>query len=616
MNELPDRLTIDPKYRWNAEAVFADRAAWQREAEAVAALIPSLASTAGSLAGGPSVLAAFLARVEESTTRVETLYFYAQMRSSVDTGDEEAQSMTAQAGSLYGRFAEAVAFLEPEILAIGRATVDSWLSGNGGPGAASGNTADSGNTGVSPLAPFAHWLDDLFRQGEHVRSAEVESLLGAVGEVFASVNSIHDMLVDSDLTFEDATDSAGKAWPVAQSTVENLLASPDRALRQSAWERYCDSHLAFGPSLAATLVTSVKKDCFVARARGYGSTLEAALFEDNIPKETYETTLALFERKRHVWHRYWKVRAKALGLERLSHWDIWAPISKKPPVVPFATAVDWISSALAPLGEAYVAKLRKGCLEDRWIDVYPTKGKGSGAFSTGTRSTAPYIMVSYADDLSSLSTMTHELGHSMHSAHTWAAQRGVYSDYSIFVAEVASNFHQAMTRDWLFRNNADRDFQIALIEEAMENFHRYFFIMPTLALFEREVHRRIWEGEGLTSGDLNALAADLFASGYGEAMEIDRDREGSTWAQFGHLYANFYVFQYATGISAAHALASPILAGDKEAAKRYVEFLSCGASRYPVDALRLAGVDMTGPQAMEAGFRTLESLIDRLESLI
>jgi len=245
----------------------------------------------------------------------------------------------------------------------------------------------------------------------------------------------------------------------------------------------------------------------------------------------------------------------------------------------------------------------------------PTEGKGSGAFSYGTRNTAPYVMMSWTEDLSSLSTLTHELGHSMHSAHTWERQRGIYGDYSIFVAEVASNFHQAMTRDWLFRNQGDREFQIALIEEAMENFHRYFFIMPTLALFEREVHQRVWKGEGLTAGDLNALAAELFAAGYGDAMEIDRDREGSTWAQFGHLYANYYVFQYATGISAAHALAAPILAGDREAAKRYVEFLSAGNSLYPVDALALAGVDMRGPEAMEAGFRTLESLVSRLETL-
>ncbi len=520
------------------------------------------------------------------------------MRATVDTGDEEAQGLSARAGALMGRYAEAAAFLEPELLELGKPLLDSWLAGHPG------------------LAEYAHWLEDLFRQREHVRSAEVEAVLGAAEEVFDSARNVHDMLVDSDLTFADAKDSSGTPWPVAQSTVERHLASPDRELRKNAWHSFCDAHLAFGPSLAASLVTEIKKDCFIARTRGYSSSLESALFPDNIPVKTFETTLEIFERNRPLWHRYWKAKAKALGLERLSHWDIWAPISKKPPVVPFETSVEWIASALAPLGEDYVNRLRKGCLEERWVDAYPTKGKSQGAFSYGSRSTAPYIMMSYADDLSSLSTLTHELGHSMHSAHSRAAQKGIYADYGIFVAEVASNFNQAMTRDWLFRQNADREFQIALIEEAMENFHRYFFIMPTLALFEREVHRRVWNGEGPTASELNALTADLFAAGYGDAMEIDRDREGCTWAQFSHLYMNFYVFQYATGISAAHALAAPILAGDRDAARRYVEFLSCGNSLYPVDALRLAGVDMSGPAAMEAGFRTLEALVTRLESLI
>ncbi len=222
-------------------------------------------------------------------------------------------------------------------------------------------------------------------------------------------------------------------------------------------------------------------------------------------------------------------------------------------------------------------------------------------------------MMSWSDDLSSLSTLTHELGHSMHSAHTWKTQPGVYSEYSIFVAEVASNFNQAMTRAWLFDHEKDTQFQIALIEEAMENFHRYFFIMPTLARFEREVHRRIEAGEGVTASDLNNLMADLFAEGYGGAVELERDREGSTWAQFSHLYANFYVFQYATGISAAHALAAPILAGDKDAAQRYIDFLSCGSSLYPIDALKKAGIDMTTPAAIEKAFEVLGGLIDRLD---
>jgi oligoendopeptidase F len=598
MKELPLRTTIDNKYRWNAESVFPDAEAWQTEFKAVSLRIPSIQAFAGTLSSGPEVLEKLLSLLDELDGRLSTLMFYAAMSSAVDTSDEGAQSLNGQAGALYGRYSGAVSFVESELLALGEKTLNAWFAGS------------------KELRAYTHWMEDLLRKQAHVRSAEVEELLGSAEEVFAGIGTIHSMQVDSDLKFLPAKDSGGVEWPIAQSTVEAYLSSPDRTLRQNAWYSFCDSHLANGPSLAATLVTSIKKDAFLARARRYGSSLEAALFSDNIPRAAYENTLDTFAKHQGVWHRYWKVRKKALGVERLQHWDIWAPLTRKAPEVTYEQAVDWISSALAPLGKEYTATLRKGCLEDRWVDVYPTKGKSSGAFSYGSRLTHPFIMASYSDDLSALSTLTHELGHSMHSAHTWKAQPGIYTGYSIFVAEVASNFHQAMTRAWLFEHETDSEFQIALIEEAMENFHRYFFIMPTLARFEREVHRRIEEGQGVTAGDLNTLMADLFSEGYGAEMTVERDREGSTWAQFSHLYANFYVFQYATGISAAHALAAPILAGDKDAAKRYIDFLSCGSSLYPIDALKKAGIDMTTPDAIEKAFAVLGGLIDRLERLI
>jgi len=597
MSDQPLRASIEKKYLWNAESVFADHAAWQTEFEALSAKIPQVQAFAGTLAQGPTVIEEFLKLVDTMDGRMETLMFYAVMSGAVDTADETAQSLNGQAQSLYGRYLASVSFLEPELLALGEKTLREWFSS------------------TKFLVTYLHWLDDLLRTQKHVRSAEVEELLGSAAEVFGGIETIHRMQVDSDLKFAPAKDSAGKEWPVAQSTVEIYRTSPDRELRKNSWYSFCDSYLANGPSIAATLVTSIKKDAFLARARGYGSTLEAALFADNIPEAAFTNTLDTFAKHLPVWHRYWKVRAKALGLDRRQHWDIWAPLSKESPAVPYEQAVGWIASALAPLGSDYTERLKKGCLEQRWVDVQPTLGKSSGAFSYGSRLTHPFIMMSWSDDLSSLSTLTHELGHSMHSAHTWKTQPGVYSEYSIFVAEVASNFNQAMTRAWLFDHEKDTQFQIALIEEAMENFHRYFFIMPTLARFEREVHRRIEAGEGVTASDLNNLMADLFAEGYGGAVELERDREGSAWAQFSHLYANFYVFQYATGISAAHALAAPILAGDKDAAQRYIDFLSCGSSLYPIDALKKAGIDMTTPAAIEKAFEVLGGLIDRLEML-
>lgn len=591
------RADIETKYLWNAESVFATREDWQSELSAVTTALPDLARFTGKLGSSPGLVADFLELSGKLSLRVGKLHFYATMSSAVDTGDDAAQSMLGQADALFGKFQAAISFLDPELLSIGKKTMDEWLSTE------------------ARLRVYSHYVDDLFRKQAHVRSAEVEEILGMVGEVFASAENTHHMLVDADLQFPSVRTNDGIEISIAQSTVEKHLSSPDRELRRQAWYSFCDTHNAFGNTLSSALGTAVRKDVFEARVRGFGSSLDAALFSGNIPKSVFNSTIDTFQKNLPIWHRYWRARRKALKVDRLQHWDIWAPIATRQPVIPYEQAVDWIANALAPLGNKYVADLRQGCLQDRWVDVYPSQGKSSGAFSYGYKGTHPFIMMSYSDDLSSLSTLAHELGHSMHSLHTWRSQPDIYSDYSIFVAEVASNFNQAMTRAWLFEEQKDRQFQIALIEEAMENFHRYFFIMPTLARFELEFHSRVEASQGVTANDLNNLMCDLFAEGYGDEMEIDRTREGSTWAQFSHLYMNYYVFQYATGISAAHALAAPILKGDQTAAARYIDFLSAGSSRYPVDALRVAGVDMTTPAAMQQGFAVLEGLISRLEGL-
>lgn len=592
---LKPRSRIDCKYTWNAESVFSTRAEWRAEAEALRKDIPVLAAKAGSVRSrGARGLAELHKLMTSLMDRVLKLYTYASMSQAVDTGDEEAQGFVGVAGGILGQFMSAAAFMDPELIAVGEAEVLSWIEGD------------------EDLTTLRHYADDLFRRQEHVRSAEVEELLGSAFEVFLSVDNVRSLLVDQDIKFEPACDGS----EVAQGSVESLLASPDRDLRRSAWRNYCDSHIAHEHTLAANLATALKRDVFVARARRFDNSLEAALFEQNIPREVFDSTLGTFKKNLPVWHRYWDVRRRALGVERLRHEDIWAPIAKDQPVVPYEKAVGWICDAMEPLGDGYVSALRRGCLEERWVDVYPTEGKGQGAFSCGSPGTRPFIMMSYSDDLSSVSTLAHELGHSMHTWYTCRRQPSIYAQYGIFVAEVASNFNQAMVRASLFEREKDPQFQIALVEEAFENLHRYFFIMPTLARFELEMHSRVERGMSVTASDMNECMADLFQEGYGPGFEMDRHREGSTWAQFSHLYMNYYVFQYATGISAAHALAGPILAGDGVAASRYLDFLSAGRSVYPVDALMAAGVDMRGPAAVEKGFEVVSGLIDRLERLI
>jgi oligoendopeptidase F len=351
-------------------------------------------------------------------------------------------------------------------------------------------------------------------------------------------------------------------------------------------------------------------------ARRFENSLQAATYANNVPESVFHNLIAVFKENLSTWHRYWRVRRRALGVDSLHVYDIKAPLTEAVPRVSYAQAVAWIAAGMAPLGEEYVSVLRQGCTSDRWIDRARNKGKAEGAYSSGSYDTAPLILMSYADNLESLSTLAHELGHSLHTYYSNKNQPYLYSDYSMFVAEVASNFNQAMVRDYLLRSQPETSFQIALIEEAMSNFHRYFFIMPTLARFELQMHTWVEDGAPISAEILNDLMADLFEEGYGGEVKYERPRVGITWAQFGHLYANFYVYQYATGISGAHALARGVLDGQPGAAERYLNFLKAGGSVYPLDALRQAGVDLTGPAAVEEAFAHLSELVDRLESLI
>jgi oligoendopeptidase F len=594
---LPTRSALKGEYTWNAESVFAEPAAWEAEVQALAGAIPPAARNQGHLADGPSQLLAALQDMEALIRRAGKVLTYALMDHHVDTTNQAATRRYGQAQALYGQLSGTLAFIDPELLAIGRATLDQWLHAEAG------------------LAIYAHYIDDLYRRQAHVRSAEVEQLLGMLADPFSGPRTTANFLTNADLTFRPARGHGPDELPMSTTALDKLLAGADREARRTAWESFMDAHLAFKNTLASNLATSIKQNVFNARARRYPSTLEAALFPDNLAGDVFHNLIETFKRNLPTWHRYWAIRRKALGVTTLHPYDIWAPLTTDKPAIAYPQAVDWICAGLAPLGDAYVDTLRRGCLEQRWVDVYPNQGKTDAQFSAGTQGTYPFILMRYDDDLFSLSTLAHELGHSMHSYFTWQTQPQIYSQYSLFAAEVASNFNQAMVRAHLLEQNPAPSFQISLIEEAMNNFHRYFFIMPTLARFELETHRRVEQGQGLTADDLNQLMADLFSEGYGGEVQFDRQRVGITWATFGHLYADYYVYQYATGISGANALARRILSGQPGAAQAYIDFLKAGGSRYPLDALKQAGVDLTTPHPVEDTFAVLSGLVDRLEQL-
>jgi oligoendopeptidase F len=595
--DLPPRSEIPEKYTWNAPSVFPDKAAWEAACEDLTNQLPELAKYQGRLADGSVVLADYLDALAVMQRLLGKIFSYGYMSYSVDTTDQNASAMRDRAQSLTAQATSATAFTDPELIAIGQETLNRWMDEE------------------PRLAEYRHYVHNLFRRQKHVRSAEVEQIMGLTADPFGMVSNTYTMLTNADMKFPPAVGSDGTTHTVAQGTIDTLMDNPDREARRTAWESYADTQLAFKNTLASTLLASVKQDVFNMRVRGFDTCLEASLFTANIPLEVFHNLIDTYKRHLPTWHKYWEVRRKALGYDTLHPYDIWAPITPEPPDVPYDRAVNWICRGMEPLGDEYVAAMRRGCLEDRWVDIYPNIGKRAGAFSDGTHDTMPFIMMSYDDSMGALSTLAHELGHSMHSYLSRKHQPITYSRYSLFVAEVASNFNQAMTRAYLRDLNDDPAFQIAIIEEAMSNFHRYFFIMPTLARFELEVHTRAEQGKSMTADDLINLMADLFEEGYGGEMHIDRPRVGITWAAFGHLYYTYYVYQYATGISAAHALAEKILAGENGAAQRYIEFLSMGGAVYPLDALNHAGVDMTRPDAVETTFGVLGDMVDRLESL-
>jgi oligoendopeptidase F len=593
-NEVPVADT------WDLESIYPGVTAWEEAVNRLAPMLQELSAWQGRLGESAAGLADWLEKRDQAALEMSRIFSYASLAHSVETTDQEAVARQDRARGLMARTMAAVAFAEPEILAIGKERLDEWMA-------------------VEPrLAVYEHHFDTILRRREHVRSPEVEALLKQVIDPFSTATSAHRALADSDLAFVPATSSDPDEAPldIAQGNIGALLTYKDRSVRRSAWENYAGAYLAFKNSMATILGAGIKQDVFFARARNYSSSLEAALSPNNIPTSVFHNTIDTFRRHLPLWHRYWRMRRKALGYDRLHVYDIKAPLTAEAPEITFERAVEAICEGMAPLGEEYVSTMRQGLVEERWVDKYPNVAKRSGAFSSGVPGTHPFILMSYTDDIFSLSTLAHELGHSMHSYFSWKHQPFVYGRYTIFAAEVASNFNQALVRDHLLSSEPDPQFQIAVLEEAMSNFHRYFFIMPTLARFELEIHERVERGEALSAESLNALMADLFAEGYGDEVVMDRDRVGITWAQFpNHLYSNFYVFQYTTGIGAAHALAKRVTSGDEEAVANYLGFLQAGGSLYPLDALQRAGVDMNSPEPVEAAFNVLEGYVARLEEL-
>ena len=431
----PKRSEVPPAEQWRAESVFVTPSAWEAAFELAQEKLKEAEGYRGTLAVNPESLAAWLGYDAALSAELGKLMVYASMDYSCDTQNQDKSARYDRARGLLSTARAETAFAEPEMLSLGADTLREWAK-------------------APALTTYAHDFNRLLRRAEHTRSAEVETLLGGLGNPFGTATSAHGVLANTDLAFPPAVAADGSEHDLTQSTVRELLGSPDRTLRESAYRNYADAHLKVQNTMATLLSAGVKQNTFMARARNYPSALAAALEPEAIPEGVFYTLLDTFQANLPTWHRYWRARKKLLGVEALQPHDIFAPLSDNPPKVTFEQSVAWLAEALGPLGREYTDALTRGSLEKRWVDRAPNVGKRMGAFSTGVQGTEPFTMMSWSSDVFGMSTLAHELGHSLHSYLTWQNQPPVYSHYSLFVAEVASNFNQAVLRDYLVQAGA------------------------------------------------------------------------------------------------------------------------------------------------------------------
>jgi oligoendopeptidase F len=594
---VPPRSEVPFSETWALETIFPTEESWEAAYAAADERLRDLEAYRGRIAESPETLLAALRLSDDLSESVSQVVIFATLRRTEDATNTHFGELADRALGLASRSSAAASFVRPEIAALSDKTLAAWFAQEPG------------------LEQYRQAIQRITRRREHIRSVEVEELLARAWEVAASSEITQSVLEDGELPLGEITDESGRTARLAQGNLQRYLDSADRRVRQDAWERSADAYLAFRNTFAATLAGAVKRDVFYARARGYGSSLESALSEDDVPTAVFYNLIDTVWQHFPVWHRYFNVRRRLLGLPAGEQhgYDLDAPLVEQPDF-PWERGVDSILASLAPLGPEYVEEVRRGMAE-RWVDRAANIGKGGGAFSSGTYGTEPFISMTYQDTLTSVSTLTHEIGHSMHSLLTWRHQPVTYADYGMSAAETASNFNQALMGAHMLAENDERDWTIAVIEERMANYQRYLFTMPILARFELAAHERVEAGNALSADWMSQTLLGFYREAYGKEVVIDAPRMGITWARFPHLFMNFYVFQYGVGISAAAALSDAVLTEGKPARERYLNFLRAGGSVDPIVGLREAGIDMTSPAPIERAFALMSSYIDKLEEL-
>ena len=595
--QVRERSQIDPKYTWNLADMYADHAAWEADFKICEQQAAEIAAIKGSAAKSPDALLKFLILSDEIGIRYSKIQAYTSMVQDQDTRQPEPQAMFRRATGLGVKLGEAVSWFEPEVLSLPEGRLLEWCRNN------------------PKLTVYTHHFADLLRQKGHVLSAREEELLAMAGKVMVAPGEAFTMLANADMRFPTIKDSEGKDTQLSEGRYAMFMRSPDRALRERAFKGTLGAYLAFKNTIAATLGGSVQGDVFRARARHYGSALEAALSPDNIPVAVYDNLIATIHQNLPQLHRYMEIRRKKLGIDKVYLYDTFVPlIDGQAPEISFDAAVATIIKGLAPLGTEYLDPMTKA-FRSRWIDVYETQGKRSGAYSESTYSTHPYILLNYNGTYDDMSTVAHEMGHAMHSWFSQHNQRPIYGDYPIFLAEVASTGNEVILGDYLRKHARDDAERLFLVNSALESIRGTVINQTMWAEYEKLIHAMAEQGAPLTFETMSRTYRDLVVKYFGPAFAYDDEVDGY-WLRIPHFYRGFYVYKYATSYAASATLARGVLSGDTARLQAYLGFLKAGSSDYPIEILKKAGVDMSSPQPIQDTMDLFAQLVGELEKLL
>ncbi len=594
---LIKRSDIDPKYTWNLKDIYETEDMWEADFKLVQSKIPGYEKFEGTLGNSAADLLAYLKFDEEVGTKLGHVFLYAFLAKDLDLADQKYQAVFERTQGLLSKYSEATAFFTPEVLAIPESKLKDFLAQDN-------------------LKSYALYFDNILRTKDHILSKEMEELLALSSPVQQVPYNVFSMFKNADIQYPKVKDDEGNDSQISDGRYYAALYSSDRDYRERVYRGYYEPYMEYKNTLVAMFTGNLKSINFDAKARKYKSDRAAALDANNIPLTVYDNLVKTAVDNAEPLHKWCAMKKKVLGLEDMHAYDTYVTLF--PSVTKEYTydeGVEIVLKALEPLGKDYQASLKKA-FDNRWIDVYETKGKRSGAYSSGTTyGKHPYVLLNWNGTLNDVFTLAHEMGHNMHSYYTGLNQPYAYADYSIFVAEVASTMNEALLLDYLIANAETKEEKLSLIEKNLNNITTTFYRQTRFAQFEQMVHEMVEKDEPLTSEKLCEMYGKLYQDYWGPEMTVDEE-ETYTWARIPHFYYNFYVYQYATSFAASQALAAKIKAEGQPAIDSYLKFLKAGSSMYPIDVLKSAGVDMNSPEVVIAVTKKMDELLGQMENLL